>query len=218
MKRIKLEPNVPLTIALVDPFADSSEGYDSEMRVCEYRTTDGRVLALPRQAAIDLNSLEVKPDEQITVTRAKTGQHISICLAPQSERARAAEESESPSDEELLLEASLKRENVKQRRNGRPTPIRKEPAPASTPAQPRLFDRGTGTDGPAPQRAILPAVARNRTPYPDMLRHIVRTVKGVLSEEKLHLGDGPTQDLISTVYIDAAKRSGVEYDFTGEGQ
>ena len=90
--------------------------------------------------------------------------------------------------------------------------------PASEPVQPRLFDqRGTGTYGPSaaldPQVAPRPALAR-KVPYGDMLRHIIHTVETVLKAEGVQLGDAPKQDLYTTVYIDAAKRCGVEYDFT----
>ena len=72
--------------------------------------------------------------------------------------------------------------------------------------QPVLFAKG-----PAPRPAPKPLV---KVPYGEALRHIVRTVNRVLNEEQVMLGDGPTQDLISTIYIDAAKRCGVIYDFT----
>lgn len=215
--RIRLLPNEPVTVALVDPFGDSSEGYDFALQLCEYRTTDGRTLVLPRDAAIRLNGLDPKPGESITLCRAKQGHHISVCLTPASEKERAAEEAQDvPSNEEFLLEASLKREAAKQRRNGHPVPIRKEPAPAVE-AQPRL---GTGTDGPAPQLAPAaiaqprPAPARVVIHYGDALRHIIHTVEAALKAEKVQLGDEPRQGLYSTVYIDFAKRCRVEYDFT----
>lgn len=218
--RITLQPNVPVTLKLVDPFADSSERYDSELGIGEYRTECGRILALPRQAAIELNKLDLQPQEQVTVCRQ--GSQISVWITGASERARAEAETgpespAGPSDTELLLEASLKRESGRKRRNGHPTPIRKEPTPAET-IQPRLFDRGTGTDGPAIQPAALthprPAVQFAPVRYGDALRHIIHTVEHALKAENVQLGDGPKQDLYSTLYIDFAKRSKVEYDFT----
>jgi hypothetical protein len=221
-KRIHLEPNQPITLRLVDPFADSSERYDSELQQCEYRTTDRKILALPRQAAIELNNLNPQPGEEIGVCR-HTGKstRIAVWLTASSEKQRAADEQEPPdapedsTDTELLLEASLKREGARKRRNGKPVPIRKDPATAPDPVQPRLFDRGTGTDGPMPARmpVVRPAAAV-KTPYGVMLRHIIHTVESSLKAEGIQLGDGPKQDLISTVYIDAARRSGIEYDFT----
>jgi hypothetical protein len=217
MTRIKLDPNVPVTLKLVDPFADSSERYDPELHICEYRTECGRILALPRQAAIELNKLDLQPQEQVTVCRQ--GSQISVWITGASERARAeAEEAlespADPSDTELLLEASLKRENGRKRRNGHPTPIRKEPTPAET-SQPRLFDRGTGTDGPAP--AIQPAAlavplhAQHKRP-PDVIpwnvafREVAKFVSSELAACHLQWSDEAQQAAVCTVLIAEVKK------------
>jgi len=219
MTLIHLKPNEPLTLSLVDPYADSCERYDSERQVGEFRTTDGRILALPRPAVIELNALDPQPGEQIGVCRYTGRQgRIAVWLTAQAENDRAAAEAD-PSDLVPALQAS-----IDQAKNGKPastpvTPIRRKPATKED-DQPRLFDqrKGTGTDGPAPQLApaaiqrTAPAV--KGIPYQDILRHIVRTVKGVLESEKLQLGDDPTQKIIVTLYIDAARRTGVAYDFT----
>jgi hypothetical protein len=234
-KPIRLLPNEPQTVKLVDPRGDS-ENYDFGLQLGRYQTTDGRTLVLPRPAVERLNELDPEPGEAITICRyakergRKYGEW-TVALSPSSEKARAIREQEAQdappiqSDEELLLEASLKRQDASNaQKPGKVAPIRKPSRRAVDPEiQPRLFDRGTGTHGPAPafQRradaAPLPAIAV-KTPYPEMLRHIVRTVENVLKLEGLQLGDGPKQDLISTVYIDAAKRCGVEYDFTTEAK
>ena len=75
-------------------------------------------------------------------------------------------------------------------------------------AQAELFDRGL-------IEMPRPAAAR-KVPYGDALRHIIRTVKRVMKEEGQPLGDGPFQDLVSTIYIHAARVQGVSYDFTTE--
>lgn len=216
---IHLKPNEPLTLTLLDPYADSCERYDAERQVGEYRTTDGKILALPRPAVIELNALDPQPGEEIGVCRYTGKQaRIAVWLTAQSEKDRATEGLD-PVDLVPALQASI--EHVK---NGKPaskpvTPIRRKPQKQDD--QPRLFDRkGTGTDGPAPQLApaaiqrTAPAV--KGIPYQDILRHIVRTVKRVLEAEKLQLGDDPTQKIIVTLYIDAARRTGVAYDFTTE--
>ena len=243
--RIALRPNEPVTLSLVDPYADSCTMYDAERCIGEYRTTDGRILALPRPAVLKLAELDPAPGEEIGIARydrknGKRGVEWAVWLTASAEKQRAVEEeAEPPSDTVALLAASIEKAR---RRNGHPVPIRKEVAPAETP-QRRLFDRchmptcnavlladeskcncardwrGTGTDGPAaalqPAARSIPRPAlATKTPYGQMLRHIVHTVEAVLKAEGVALGDGPKQDLYTTVYIDAAKRCGVEYDFT----
>ena len=232
--RIKLEPNKPITITLLDPFADSSERYDSALQQCEYRTTDGRVLALPRTAAIALNELDPQPGEEIGVCRYTGKQaRIAVWLTASAEKARAEAETACIACAALQpyslgfvqytcpacgRKCALNGTTTLDRPEPTPkevTPIRRKTARESEP-QPRLFDqRGTGTDGPAPQRQPRPAIAA-RTPYGTMLRHIIHTVEAALKAEGVQLGDAPKQDLYTTVYIDAARRCGVEYDFTSE--
>jgi hypothetical protein len=207
--RIHFRPNEPQTLKLADPAGE----YDFDLHCGRYQTTDGRELVLPRGAVVRLNILGVSAGEEIGICRYQKngrGSEWAVWLTADSEKTRATAE-EEPSDLAETLKAS-----IEQARNGKPvTPIRRKPARKQD-DQPRLFDRGTGTHGPAPQPSPRLAIAA-KTPYGTMLRHIVRTVKAALVDENLQLGDGPTQDLISTVYIDAAKRSGVEYDF-GEGK
>jgi len=217
--KIRLEPNQPLTLKLVDPFADSSERYDSEMGICEYRTEDGRILALPRAAAIQLNSLSPAPGEEIGVCRQQS--RIDIWLAPSSEKARAEAEAE-PSDLAEQLAAS-----IQQARNGKPakeavTPIRRKPA-GKQDDQPRLFDRkpwpdpaifpdfdrkGTGTDGPVALAALIPAASapthRDKPlpiPWNIAFREVSAWVSKELAGNNLQWSDAAQQDMVSTVLI-----------------
>lgn len=220
---LHFSPNVPVLLCLVDPFGQ----WDADLRHGNYETTTGQRFTLPRPAVEILNFLEARPGEEIQITKHWSGKardpfEWAICLSPRSEQLRAAEEiaaSEAgePSATAKTLEDSIERVESQRAVKSPPVLISRKPAKKASPeSQPRLFDRGTGTDGPAPQ--AQPILASKPTPtrtrYPDMLLHITRTVKWALAEANLQLGDGPTQDLISTVYIDAAKRSGVEYDFT----
>jgi hypothetical protein len=217
-KRIRFQPNVPQLLKLADPQGE----WDDELRVGRYQTTDGAELVLPRQAVILLNDLDPAAGEEIGILKLKDDWNVWLTASSEMRRADAETALESPETDPTLLhqlDASIKAANTEKRRNGRAVPIRKEPTPAET-LQPRLFDRGTGTDGPVPQLAAaiaLPAKLRKGVPYQDMLRAIVRTVKSVLESEKLQLGDDPTQKIIVTLYIDAARRSGVIYDF-GSGE
>jgi hypothetical protein len=226
MKPVKLEPNKPVTLALLDPYADSCELYDQERGVGEYRTTDGRILALPRQAAIALNELDPKPGEEIGICRY-TGKsaRVAVWLTASSEKARAEagtaqDEAEAPTATPSTRKdgngpfalPALTREHVKRHQAGMNPPSIQE----------MMAPRGTGTHGPAPLPAPMPAkqprpAIAARTPYGQMLRHIIRTTKNALAAENVALGDGAFQDIVSTLYIDAARRSGVEYDFTDGG-
>ena len=215
--RIHLEPNKPLTLRLVDPDGE----YDFELQAGRYHTTDGRELVLPRRGVIRLNELAPAPGEEIGICRR--GSEWDMWLTAQSEKARAQAE-EEPQELTEVLQASIDQARSRKPTKEAVTPIRRKPAAKqasnSPDDQPRLFDQqGTGTYGPAPltDPALRPAALR-KTPYGQMLRAIVRTVESVLKAEGLQLGDGPKQDLISTVYIDAAKRQGVEYDFTTEAE
>jgi hypothetical protein len=220
--------NEPVLLSLEDPQGQ----YDFDTHQGMYRTTQGQSFTLPRAAVILLNQLDPRPGEELQITRYWKGPghpiEWTVCLSPRTEQSRAAEEmaaddAQEPSDLSEALKGSIAQVEARKPVSGPPTLVKKG-AKREIEPQPRGFNRGNGTEGPAPQpappipatrpAAVAPPV---KTPYPDMLRHIVRTVKQVLAQEKLQLGDGPTQDLISTVYIDAAKRSGILYDFSDGG-
>jgi hypothetical protein len=218
MNRIFFQPNVPITLSLEDP-----EGtFEFEGGQGMYPTTDGRTLILPRPAVVLLNGLDLKPGEEIGICKRVSGKRgqlptWDIWLTPRTEKSRAAQEqarneAQKPQDLAPALRRSIDRAQAR-KANLKPTLVKKRRvAKQSDPSQqPRLFDRGTGTDGPlpVPVRALVP----KGTPYPDMLRHIIRTVAAVLKESGEQWNDAAKQDLCSTVYIDAAKRSGVAYDF-----
>lgn len=218
---VRFEPNTPVRLKLAEPEGE----YDSDLRQGNWPTTDGRTLKLPRPATVLLYALEPRAGEEIQITKHyrehPKGFDWTVCLSPASEKLRAAEEqaiidAQDPASLVPLLEASVEQARASRKPVGRPELVKRGPRKATT-AQPNLFDRGTGTDGPTPAKAAnLPVAAAlpQKTKYPDMLLHICRSVEWALSQAGLQLGDGPKQDLISTVYIDAAKRSGVEYDFT----
>jgi hypothetical protein len=205
--KIHFSPNHPVLVRLKDPVGE----WDDELRVGRYETSDGSTLTLPRSAVIKLNNLDPKPGEEIGICRyTGKGESWAVWLSTTSEKDRAVSEIDH-SELAEQLQASIEQSEGRKAAKEGVTPIRK---PAKrTDDQPRLFDqRGTGTDGPAIQPR--PAALRKGVPYGQMLQCIVRTVKSVLEAEKLQLGDDPTQKIIVTLYIDAAKKCGVEYDFT----
>lgn len=216
-KTVPLPPNIPVTLKLEDPYRDSCTLYDEELRIGRYVTLTGEFLALPRPAAILLNALDAQPGEEITVCRrwsGRTGEphEFTVELTARSEQARAKAES----DPGLLetLEASIEQAEQRKAAVKPPTPIRK-PVRAAKPdtAQPRLFDRGTGTDGPSPQPAIaahsvpLPAIHRNGKPPQIPANVAVREILAFiqLDPSTQNWSDQARQDLASTVYIAACK-------------
>jgi hypothetical protein len=204
--KLTFPPNTPVLLKLADPSGE----WDDEVKVGRYVTTDGQTLTLPRGAVVKLNELDPAAGEEIGICHY-TGKRAAwaVWLSASSEKSRAIEEIDH-SELASELQASIEQAESRKPASGPVTPIRK--APAKQDNQPRLFDqRGTGTDGPAPMPRV--AALRKGVPYRNMLQCIVRTVKSVLETEKLQLGDDPTQKIIVTLYIDAAKRCGVEYDF-----
>jgi hypothetical protein len=213
--RIRFQPNEPVTLSLSDPQGE----YDFELRVGRYQTTDGRELVLPREAVIKLNELAPAAGEEIGICK-QAGEVWSVWLTASSEQARAEAETglESPeiqSDTELLLEASLKRETGKKRKNGHPVPIRTEPKPALNPIRPSLIDRGTGTDGPLPQLAPaaipvpLPALSKrppDSIPWNVAFREVAKFVSAELAACNLQWSDEAQQAAVCTVLIAEVKK------------
>jgi len=217
MPRLRFIPNQPVILKLENPEGD----YDFDLQVGRYRAQDGREFQLPRPAVIVLNELAPAPGEEIGIClyRGKRGQQDgwAIWLTASSEKARAQAE-EEPQELTEVLQASIDQARSRKPTKEAVTPIRRKPA-AKQDDQPRLFDRGTGTYGPAPlaDPALQPAALR-KTPYGQMLRHIIHTVESALKAEEIQLGDGPKQDLVSTVWITACKQVPVLFDFTEKAE
>ena len=122
----------------------------------------GELLTLPRPAVVLLNTLDPQPGEEITICKHWSGRpgekaEWTVSLSPRSENTRAEAEklTQEPAEPSGTTEPPIP---VPQTRVAPPTPIRR-PIKSRPPvqAQPRLFDRGTGTHGPAP--AIRPELA-----------------------------------------------------------
>lgn len=217
---IHIAPNRPLYVALADPQSDS-EQYDFDLRMGRYQTVDGRVLALPRSAVIKLNELSPRPGKEIQITKIWSGRPAeqpewSICLSTRSEKARAAEEAEGQGLVPVP-QASIEQDQAGKSSVAPPTPISAPKKPAKPTEQPRLFDRGTGTHGPAP-RPLLPEptpVARpvaaaspvrtrpEQIPANVAVREILQFINADQSTK--NWGGDEKQDLLSTILIAAYK-------------
>lgn len=220
---ITIKPNVPIYIALADPEGDSAN-FNFDLRIGQYHTVDGRVLALPEAGCMKLNELSPRPGEEVQITKLWSGKagepsEWSICLSIKSEQARA--EAGEPDTLMKDLQASFEASESRRANTEPPTPIRRpakrEPVPE---VQPKLFDRqkGTGTYGPAPEPAAmpipalpLPAVASGKRQPPAIIpwnvafREVSAWVSKELQQNNLQWSDEAQQAMVCTVLIAEAK-------------
>ncbi len=218
-KHLHIKPNVPLFVSLVNPEGE----YDFDLECGTFHTTAGEMLTLPRIAVIKLNELWPAPGEEIVIQqhwsgRASDKKTWTVALSTRSELARA--EAEAAQDLTEPLAASIRQVEERKAATANPTPIsspsRRGPKPET--AQPRLFDRGTGTHGPAPaaepapQPVILPAAANgNRKAPPQVIpwniafREVSAWVSKELAGNSLQWSDEAQQAMVCTVLIQEAK-------------
>lgn len=198
--KVQFVMNVPETLALQDP----SGLYNVEYEEVSYPTVDGRILTLPVLAAERLNALFLRPGETFTVCRQWSKEkgtipHFVFCLTAASEQARAAEESAHHAP---LGDTTPPRSGKRLKRKkglGEVVTLR--------PDQPhQLWDRGTGTYGPAPRPAIQTARPQ-RIPYNVAFREIVQFVITELKQSGEQWSDQARQDLVSTVLIGASRQN-----------
>lgn len=201
---ITLQPNIPMHLAL-----ESTEGeLDSRYPKVHYMTTDGRVLTVSTQTAAKINMLELRTGEAFCIIKRvrPEGVEYEVWLAGQSEKSRAEEEQTEPNELEQRLARSLASVPVA------PVAIipRKNARRAPDVDQPRLFDKGTGTDGPAPLRVPLPAIAPSRPvrvqiPFNIAFVEVTQFVIAGLAAAGEQWNDEAKQGMVSTVLIAAAK-------------
>lgn len=204
MPAVKLLSNIPLQLALLDP----PEGeMDDRYEKVHYSTSAG-TLTVSYRVAAKINALELRSGEQFHICKREKPEGIQwdVWLASTSEQGRAVEE--TPSELEVQLSKSL--EIAPPIGSIREVP-RKPSRRAPNPDQPRLFDKGTGTDGPAPQRAILPAMppakpTRVQIPYNVAFREVTKFVTIELKATGEQWNDQAKQDMVSTILIAAAKQ------------
>jgi hypothetical protein len=204
MNAIQFKPNEPQVLSLRET---SGSGVLDGFHVL-YETSDGKLLQLPRPAAVKLNELDPAPGEEFTATKHQNGrdpQEWVFALTARSEQLRAAKEAEELAkatrrDLPGQLQASV---------------LRQMPKTAKSAAQAPLDDpRGTGTYGPIPQVALAGRkTPPSRVSYRTALRDITMAVTGLLKESGEQWNDQAKQDLVSTAFIAAAKAGGIVFDF-----
>jgi hypothetical protein len=194
---VKLTPNIPLQLALQDP-----AGIPDQFTV-HFPLSDGRTLTLPRKTAIELNVMDLRPGEPFMICKdAEQGKPATyrVWLPPETEKARAAEEIEAAEPD-----PNQPREPVQIEHRGRR--LRK---PSKHEDQPRLFDRGTGTYGPAtmplPQALTAQIRASGPVPMDKAFRECVAFVTKALKDAGEQWTDAAKQDAVSTCIISAAKK------------
>ena len=177
---VKLSPNVPLQLALADP-----SGVPEDFRV-HYALSDGRVLTLPRQAAIELNRLDLRPGEAFCICRdVSPVVHLGTQKATTyrvwlpSVKERAAEEAETEGTGTYGLHYE-------------PWPM---PSTGNLPQQ-------------VPIPEPLPAEIRASGPIPMNVafREVTAFVTAELKAAGEQWTDQAKQDIVSTVLISAAKK------------
>jgi len=205
LRELHIAPNRPVTLALVDP-----EGqFDFEIGIGRYQTTTGELLSLPRAAVVALNAIEPRPGEEIQIVKHWSGRageqaEWTISLSSRSENARAMAENVTQDEAEdphtINPPTQTQKEAVEP-----PTPIRRPVKRQAAEVQPRLFDKGTGTYGPAP--AILPAMGKVSKPGQIPANVAVREILAFIKADPstANWGDQSVQDLASTVIIAAYK-------------
>jgi len=223
---ITFPPNMPITLTLADP-DPKAEHYDFDAQQGRFATSDGRTFTLPRQAVIKLNELGVQPGEEIGICKYATGERgklptWAVWLTPKTEQARAEAEKrqgitqQSPASQDKAQAAKpAVAPPIEIRKGGRKK--------RASPDQARLFDRGTGTYGPAPQPVSIPLASngRHRTPparthYAAALKQIVEVVTSTLKGSGEQWNDAAKQDLVSTLFIQAAKDGRIVFEFPEE--
>lgn len=205
---VRFKSNVPQVLALSDPTGELGDGNQ-----VTYPTTCGRLLVVSYQTAVKLNELDLKPGEQFGICKEADEHGVTkwrVWLAGSSENARAAAQEpapEPPSELERQLGASIALAN-----GAGPREVKRKPV---SPQKAFEWDRrGTGTHGPTPAPAAIPALAkapaRTDRPAPIPYNVAFREVTAFVTKELGIIGeqwnDQAKQDMVSTVLIAAAKQ------------
>jgi len=194
MTPIHFKPNEPQVLSIKE-----TSGIIDGFNVL-YETADGKLLSLPRPAAIKLNELDPEPGEEFSATKIqanpKQPSEWVFALTAHSEKLRAEKEAESLAaatrrDLPGQLHASVLRQMPKSAKSSQ------QEAPEG--------QKGTGTYGPVPQVAYAGRQKRETIPYNVAFREIVSFVTKELNGSGEQWSEQSRQDLVSTVLISSAK-------------
>ena len=200
MKTITFTPNEPQVLSLQET-AGVLDGF-----YVLYETSDGRLLTLPRPAAVKLNQLDPAPGEEFTATKHQEGKQPAewvFSLTAKSENLRAAKENQEADQQARELAAATRKDLPRQLEASilRQMPKSSRAAVVEVPDE----QKGTGTYGPVPQLAPVGRKLREVIPYNVAFREIVRFVTKELNESGEQWSEQSRQDLVSTCLISSAK-------------
>jgi hypothetical protein len=214
MTPIHFKPNEPQVLALKE-----SSGVFEGFNVL-YETTDGKLLSLPRPAAVKLGMLDPAPSEEISVTKCqespKSPCEWVFALTARSEQLRAQAEADAEElarrtkrDLEGQLSESLKNREIPRKVPGKASePVRQMPNPQRSSQQdaPEI-QKGTGTYGPVPQVAYAARKGKpEAVPFNVAFVEVTRFVVEGLKEVGEQWNDQAKQDAICSVLISASRQ------------
>lgn len=207
MTPIHFNPNAPVILSLKDPVG-CLDGFN-----VLYETSNGRVLALPRPAAIKLGMVDPEPNEEISITKHQEGKAPAewvICLTARSEALRADREAAELTERTRADLATQLSDSLSLRRNAekQSSPLRQMPKSARKVTQdPPEAPRGTGTYGPVPQVALAGRKTRpEAVPFNVAFVEVTRFVVDGLKEVGEQWNDQAKQDAICSVLISASRQ------------
>lgn len=196
MQTIHFKPNEPQILALKE-ISGVFEGFN-----VLYETTDGKVLSLPRPAAVKLGELDPAPAEEISVTKCQQSPKMPcewvFALTATSEKIRAEKEAEALAaatrkDLPGQLQASVLRQMPKSARSSQ------QDSPE--------IQKGTGTYGPVPQVAYAARKGKpEAVPFNVAFVEVTRFVVEGLKEVGEQWNDQAKQDAICSVLISASRQ------------
>ena len=172
MTDIHFEPNIPQVLSLKET-SGCLDGFN-----VLYETSDGRVLSLPRPAAIKLNTLDPAPGEEVSIAKYRKDREPAewvVALTPRSEQARAEREAAE-------LATATRQDTAEQLRKSLRM-IAKPPRLAHSACGGLEDTLGNGTYGPLPQTAVAGGKSRREPiPFNVAFAEIVHFVTGTLNE------------------------------------
>jgi hypothetical protein len=207
MTPIHFKPNEPQILALKE-ISGVFEGFN-----VLYETTEGKLLSLPRPAAVKLGELDPGPGEEISITKCQQSPKLPcewvFALTASSEKIRAEKEAETLAaatkrDLPGQLQASVLRQMPKSSRSSQQAPAEQE--------------KGTGTYGPVPQVAYAGRKAKSgQVPFNVAFVEVTRFVVEGLKEVGEQWNDQAKQDAICSVLISASRQGLLTLWERGEG-
>lgn len=240
MSVLRFETNIPITLAL--PVLQGLPIFKGRKREEMFVTVEGKRFSLPDEAAQRLRAI-ARVDEPFVACRRHgrfefwltNGSEQSRAAEEAPEVARQLRTSSNEVEPRGASEALHRSERGEDSAPGGPLAVSATPKTGGQPGEtgPTVLPfptqrvereplKPTGTDSlPVPALDGKPKLSLissrsgppGRVGYRAALADICKAVKSVLIETGLNLGDGPTQDLISTVFIAAQKERAVDFDF-----